>query len=331
VALAAALTIAPGLLENWLTTGNPVYPFVFSNGIYWDAWRGWWYDRPGTGLAGEAPWRLLTAPLEATILGTEGTILYDATIGPLLFASLFLLPMVWSRIDEEERAVIGHMLLVVGVNYVLWLVGLARTALLLQTRMLFLIFGPAAVVGAVALQRLGSLDRPQLRISWLARAVVSLTLALLLVSHIVQFLQINPLPVVLGLETRDDYLTRRLGWYYVMVQDLNRELPAGSVVLFLWEPRSYHCGVTCWPDALLDRFLHTTHIHGHDAGAIAAEWRGAGVTHVLLGRAGMESVVEDGFDPITPQDLAVLDELTARYLLPVDAWHQVYELYELSQ
>ena len=327
----AAVVALPWLLENWMTTGNPVYPFFFPGGAYWDEWRGWWYDRPGTGLAATAPWRLLVAPLEATILGTEGTPLYEATVGPLLLVSPALLAVVWRGLTREERAATGPMLLFVGVNYALWLNGLARTALLLQTRLLFLVFGVVAVLGGVALDRLTTLHSPRLDVGWLARAMVSLALALTLFSTLAWFLQVNPLPVILGLESRDDYLGRRLGWYYVAVEDLNRELPPDAVVLFLWEPRSYHCRVECWPDALLDCFLHTTHLYGRNAGAIAAAWRSQGVTHVLLHRAGYEAILEASFDPVTPADEETLAALVAEYLQPVAGWGDAYELYALAE
>jgi hypothetical protein len=67
----ALLVWAPWLAKNVLLTGNPTYPFFFG-GIHWDAWRSRWYDRPGTGLAYTAPWRLLSAPWDATIRGVEG-------------------------------------------------------------------------------------------------------------------------------------------------------------------------------------------------------------------------------------------------------------------
>jgi len=331
VAAVALVVALPWTVKNWLTTGNPVYPFLFSDGVYWDAWRAWWYDRPGTGLASTAPWRLLTAPLEATVLGTEGTPLYEATIGPLLLTGALLLAVVWRSLSREEQAVVGHMLLFFGVNYALWLNGLARTALLLRTRFLFLVFGVVAVLGGVALDRLRSLRRPQLAVDWLARAVVGLTLALLLFSMLTRFVHINPLPVVLGLEAREDYLARRLGWYYAAVEDVNRELPPDAVLLFLWEPRSYHCTADCRPDALLDRFLHTTHLYGYDAARIAAAWRAEGVTHVLLHRTGLEHIIEAGFDPITPDDLRVLDELRTHHLVLVENFGDVYELYRLEE
>jgi 4-amino-4-deoxy-L-arabinose transferase-like glycosyltransferase len=325
----AAVTVAvalPWLLENWLTTGNPVYPF-FLPGLYWDAWRAWWYDRPATGLAYTAPWRLLIAPLEATVLGTEGGHPYDASIGPLLLALTPLLVLVWRGLKREERAVSGHLLLFFGVNYALWLVGLARSALLVQTRLLLPVFGILAVLAAAALDRLAILRRPALAVDWLARAVVSLTLALLLFSNLTAFLHINPLPVILGLESREDYLTRRLGVYQLVMEEVN-ELPSESRVVFLWEPRSYACQVDCRPDALLDRFLHLTYLYP-DAGTIAGVWRQAGVTHVLLYQGGMESIIEAGFDPVTPRDQAIMEDLQTRYLSPVQSWNESYVLYEL--
>jgi hypothetical protein len=324
-AVCVILTL-PWLLENWLTTGNPFYPFFFQ-GAYWDAWRAWWYDRTGSGLATTAPWRLVLAPLEATVLGTEGGEPYDATIGPLLLIAAPLLVVAWRSLKAEERALTGHLLFFFGVNYALWLAGLARSALLVQTRLLLPVFGVASVLGAAGLDRLAALRRPQLDVGWLVRAVVSLTLALLLFSTLAAFLRSNPLPVALGLESRDDYLARRLGVYHLALQGVNA-LPPGSRVVFLWEPRSYACRVDCWPDALLDRFLHLTYLYP-DADAIAQAWAADGVTHVLLYELGMKAIAEAKFDPITPRDLAIMDDLQSRHLSPVGEWGDAYVLYKL--
>ena len=58
--MSVLLVWLPWLLKNLLLTGNPTYPFFF-DGVYWDSWRTWWYDRPGTGLWYTKPWRLLMA------------------------------------------------------------------------------------------------------------------------------------------------------------------------------------------------------------------------------------------------------------------------------
>lgn len=331
VALVALAAAAIWLLKNWLTTGNPVYPFFVDDALYWDAWRGWWFDRPGTGLATTAPWRLLIAPLEATVLGTEGSEMFDAAIGPLFLIGLLLLLFTWRALPAEERPSARYMLLFIALNYALWLYGLARTALLLQTRLLFPIFGLLAALAGVGFAGADRLRRPQLDAGWLLRVMVVLTLALLLITQFVAFLGRNPLPVLFGVESRQSYERRQLGLYPEVMAALN-ELPPGSRVVFLWEPRSYACRqVDCWPDALLDRFLHHTQHDEHDAPAIAAAWRAQGFSHVLWYEHGMRFIDEADFDPLGPADLAVLAALQEEYLEPVQVWDDAYTLYEWKQ
>ena len=137
--------------------------------------------------------------------------------------------------------------------------------------------------------------------------------------------------VLLGHESREDFLARRLGWYYATVEFVNQQLPPDATVLFLWEPRSYHCQVRCWPDALLDRWLHTTHVHGYDTATIADDWRAQGVTHVLLYRVGYEAILEAGFDPLAEADVAALERLVGEELELVRAMGDAYELYALRR
>jgi hypothetical protein len=80
---------------------------------------------------------------------------------------------------------------------------------------------------------------------------------------------------------------------------------------------------------LLDRFLHLTNLYP-DADAIAREWEKTGVTHVLLYQGGLEAIIQAGFDPVTPRDLAVLENLRARYLSPIYEWGDIYVLYKLD-
>ena len=142
----------------------------------------------------------------------------------------------------------------------------------------------------------------------------------------------RPLPVLLGYESRDDFLTRRLGWYYPTLQSLSAELPQGAVVLFLWEPRSYHCRgeIECRPDALLDRWLHATHLYGMDASAIATSWRKQGVTHVLLHRLGYEAIRAAQFDPLTQADQDTLAILQRDSMKKVKDFGEAYVLYTLQ-
>ena len=69
-----------------------------------------------------------------------------------------------------------------------------------------------------------------------------------------EWLPTQPWAYLSGAETRDDYLTRRLGAHYAAMQALNEKLPPDAVVQFLWEPRSYYSRVPAEPDAILDRW-----------------------------------------------------------------------------
>ena len=324
----AGIFVLPWLLKNWLLTGNPIYPFFLNHALYWDAWRGAFYDRAGSGLWPNQPMRLLLAPLEATILGSEGSSSYDATIGPFLLTLPLLLPLVWRALRREERRVVLLLLIFLVVNAAFWLFGLARSALLLQTRLLLPIFAPSAIMGGLVLDRLDTLARPWLRLDWLARALVNFALALLLLTAARDFLSINPLPVVVGLESVDGYYARRLGPYAAAMQAVNA-LPGESRVQFLWEPRSYLCRPDCRPDGILDTFLHLARGEGLDAAGIAAQWRGQGITHVLFHQAGYAFILAEQFDPVGPREQAVLADLQARYLQPiVTIGDQDYVLYQ---
>jgi len=338
IGVVALVTVIPWLLENGITTGNPVYPFFLDNALFWDEWWAWWYQLPGTGLAATAPWRLLFVPLEATILGTQGSDFYEATIGPLIFGLLFLLPLVWGRLDRKEKQTVWFMLLLMGINYLLWLNGIAQTALLLRARFIFLIFGVTAVIGGLILSKLNTMRHPQLNSPWLIQTIINITLVVMLISYGIEFLTINPLPAVIGLESEGDYIERRIGLYQTAVTDGINTLPDNSAVVMLWEPRTYNCDPTviCDPDPVLGRFQHLTQGKNYNAAQIAQEWHADGFTHVLLYQGGLQFLLDAAETnaigaTITANDQAILYDLQTNYLQKVDTWGDVYVLYELPQ
>lgn len=326
----AGLVWLPWLIKNLLLTRNPVYPF-FLDGVHWDAWRSWWFDRPGTGLAGTAPLKLLTAPWDATVWGVEGAAGYSATIGPLYLALPPLLLATWGRLQRMIRARLQTALAYCTVLYGFWLWGVARSALLQQTRLLLPSFGPLALVAAQAAEGMRLGGQEQIDWRWVVRAVIALVLVLTLVSSLLSFIGERPLPVLVGIEAQEDYLTRRLGWHYRAMNYLNAELSSQAVVLFLWEPRSYYCSVDCRPDALLDRWLHTTHVRGHCPFDIADAWRDQGVTHLLLHRDGLEHILGAGFDPATPAAVEALEALLEKGATLAERFGSAYELYRLEE
>jgi hypothetical protein len=174
--------------------------------------------------------------------------------------------------------------------------------------------------------QLAQFDLPRFSISRFANIVVSLTLALTLIDQGLLTLKIDPAPYLVGLESRDDYLARRLGGHYAAMQRLNELLPPEARVIFLWEPRSYYCRPTCLPDSILDRFPHLVWQYG-SAEAIAGEWREAEITHVLIHRTGLDFIDSDLPGTI---DKSILAQLESAYLDPLLDLGGAYQLYSLK-
>jgi len=327
VATSAALVAAPWFLRNWAFTGNPVYPF-FLPGRFWDTFRAWFYSRPGTGLASTEPWRLLIAPLEATIYGLEGAEGYSASIGPLFLLAIPLLLLTWRRWTRSQRGFVGLVMIICIPQYLLWLYGVAQSALLIQTRLLFPIFGFLALLAGFALDRLYMLDTPQFSLARFLSGVVLLVLGLDLLSVGLRSAHSNPLAYLAGYQSAQDYVRRYQPDYQEAVEYVNEELPPSARIYFLWEPRSFYCERDVRPDAILDGFLHLRY-RFEDAAAIDSYLLDEGFTHVLLHSRGMGFIIKAGFDPVTSDDVAVLQELQSRYWSPLGEWGDAYVLYEL--
>jgi hypothetical protein len=170
------------------------------------------------------------------------------------------------------------------------------------------------------------LDFSQFSISRFANIAIGLTLALTVIDVGLLTLKINPMSYLVGLESREQYLMRRLGTHYGAMQQINETLPAEAKVLFLWEPRAYYCQRNCLPDSILDRFPHLTQGYG-SAEAIATAWQKMGVTHVLIHRAGLNFVVSE-----TPGvvDVVMLAQLETKFLDLAADVGGAYQLYTLD-
>ncbi len=311
---AAALCAAPWYLRNLAFTGNPFYPFLFG-GPYWDAFRSEWFSRFGSGLI-NTPLQLVAAPWDATVLGTEGGLAYGATIGPLLLLLFPLLLFTYRDISPEKRAALRDILVFAGILYVFWLVGIAGSKLLLQTRLLFAAFPMLALGAAVSLEQLGVLNLKGFSLHRFARLVVMLVVGVTAISYLFNFSSNDLFNYLSGAESRQAFLARHLSDYNGAVQFINAQLKPTDKVLFLWEPRSYYVQRAVQPDTILDVLPHLRWRY-HNADAIITALRAEGFTHVLLDRQGLNYLLQTGYDPITDEDIQTLKDMRV-YL------HQVY-------
>jgi hypothetical protein len=304
----ALVLCLPWLVRNFIVVGNPVYPFVFG-GLYWDAWRSAWYSRFGTGLWND-PLQLLVVPWTMTVQGAQSGS-FDATIGPLLLA---LLPFsLLQRRAQTDAKAIRAMWFLVAVLLAFWLLGVAQSKLLWQTRLLFPAFPLLAIFAAEGWERLAHIQLPQFSAQRFAALVIALVLGLNAFGFVLATVKSRPFQVLVGVETRQEFLARNLGAYYKMTQWVNANLPPDARVLTLWEPRAYYIDRTVDADAILDRFPHLAFLFG-DAAKIAAEWQQQGFTHVVLYRQGLNAMLQSQYDPVGATEVRLWEDLEHTHL-----------------
>ncbi len=325
----AGVVASPWYVRNLAFTGNPVYPFAYRlfDGHGWSAWLADWYAQSGTGLGTD--WgAILALPVTAT-LGLRDMNYYDGRTGPLFLIALPAL--LWTGVGERRKPpAVTALLWFALAHFVVWTVGVIESRSLFQSRLLLTGLVALCPVLVYIAHRLHCLDRPGFSLHRFIRLVLVIVLAFNLVVQGLEVISLHPLAYLVGEESRDDFLVRRLGGYYLAMQAV-ATLPDDARVQFLWEPRSYYSQRVLQPDPILETWKYLCETHHRDITAIAADWREQGVTHILLHQAGMELVARTHPAHLTEADLAAWEAFSARYLSSVWELPGSYVLYQWNQ
>lgn len=311
VAGVSFLVFCPWLVKNYFYTGgNPVFPFLPSvfpaKNVYMfkesaqayfqvlDEYRG------TSALLLELfkmPFRLAS---EATTFGGG----FDVT-GDLGWAlPLFLLPLCGLVASPTPSA--GFLTAYVGAHLLAW------ASLRPVLRFLFPVFPLVCALGG---QALGQITNG--RHFWVRRSVGA-AVGLFVLSNAVLFYWVervrDPLPVAAGLQSRDQYLTRKLDYYPWMKAMEN--LPPESRVLFVGDQRSYYCPRPhLAPMALLPTPLKEWADTAADPNALRQRLLAEGFTHLFFHRKEAERLRSYRVLDLTPQGRMVFDGLIKQ--LPV--------------
>jgi len=246
--LLAGVFASPWYVRNWVATGSPVFPFYMS--IWKGAAEGWDVERSNLfqvmnsqygGAAGN-PVNYLTAPLRVSLVAQpEDPPLYDGVLGPMFLIGLPLMIFAfWKReVAVEAKIAAG----VAGVMFLFWLFSSA------QLRYLLPIVPALAIAIAASVESLSGW-----RDGLNKAAKFSLTGASIvcIATSFAWFCQKAPLRVVLGGETREQYLTRNLD-YYPFYQAINTDTPADAKVWLINMRRdTYHIERPVFADYLFE-------------------------------------------------------------------------------
>jgi hypothetical protein len=290
---AALVAFLPWAIKGLLLYQNPIYPFIFG-GLSWDAMRANTFSTTGTGLLNSGVWQIPVLPLVATILGVEKGDGFSFTAGPWLLTAPLLLLLGWRWLDDRARG-LGRVCLLIGLPMLIfWAVMAALSSIGVQTRLMMMAMPVAAVLGALGFYSLSRWPRKPFNVYFVAQALVTLTLIFTLIDVIRDTVRMQVLPVLTANLSRDAYLDDNLGVYSNAMRQL-ADLPEGSTVRLMWEPRAYYCPktVTCLPDILFDYWPHTLREEGKTSDEVFQDWKDAGDDYLLVFDLGYEFNAKD--------------------------------------
>lgn len=226
----AGLIASPWYLRTWAETGSPVFPFYMS--IWPGEAAGWDIERSNLfqtmnaqyGGAVKSPLDYLAAPWNLSVNAQpELASHFDGVLGVAFLIGLPVLVFVRWRTkisDEGARVPIKIGAGVAGIMFLFWLFSSQ------QLRYLLPILPILAISIAAAATRIAERGTPLYTASKYALSIAGI--AGIVVSA-AWFLQKAPVRVVLGGETRDQYLARNID-YYPYYQWLNTETEPNAKV-----------------------------------------------------------------------------------------------------
>jgi hypothetical protein len=277
--VAGILLASPWYIRTWIWTGSPLFPF-FST-----LWPG---HAPGWD-AGRS--QLLDSLLQ--IYGRTSSVL-DYLLSPL-YVSILAQP----ELPRDYEGVLGAAFLV-GAPMVVWafrrrcldlelriasLIGLAMFALWLMGSQVVRYLLPAMPALAVAIAASGAAGAAK----WgpgagrLLRGLLLGATAANALVVVAWFTELRPLPVVLGGESRERFLARRLD-YYPYYEIINRSLPLESRIWLISTQRdTYHLERPYFADYLFGAYTLTQWVREtEDPAELQARAHALGITHILV-------------------------------------------------
>jgi hypothetical protein len=292
-------------VKNAIVANNPIYPLVWG-GREWNDIATRWLLGIGQKMS---LLDLLVVPWTLTVMGTQGTVAYDATYSPLF---LVLLPLL--LIVPRKARGLGELLLAAAMGYLVWIVSSAAAygTFVLQGRLLLPIFAPLSLLCAYSLDGMSTWDRPSFSLQRVLKIITGLTLAVGLFSQILLTISLNPWPYLVGYQSRDGYLENQIPQrLHQTFRYLNENLGPDDKVLFVWELRSYGLDVPHKADDLLDNFAQSLARYGSPE-AVAEGLSQEGFTHVLVNQYIYPWIISDY--PLTQEERASWERFQAQYL-----------------
>ena len=142
-----------------------------------------------------------------------------------------------------------------------------------------------------------------MRISFIVRSMLAFVVLANLLNFSLQILVRDPISVVIGITSRQDYIERRQPGYAHALA-LMKNAPENSKTYFLFEPRSYGMDTQVQPDAINTNFPHDLWLYKTPEKIIAA-WQKQGYTHLLISKIGADFIFQSKDHSLSAEETAL--------------------------
>lgn len=233
IALPAAVLALPWYLRNWLVLGDPLFPFM-GGGLRLDPQRMVLFRKTASSYGGTVDmWTVVTLPLRVYLEPEAFSEMWPSASLP---STLFLLAPAGVVLWRDRLARLAGALALLRI--ILW----ASTNSVI--RVSIPIWPLLALLAAYPLGRLTAVSYSGRPWRLFVTAVLTVTLSLSWLTQLRMFLNLRPLPVLVGKESPASYLFRNAPGSQALAH-AEAMLPAGSRVLTTGDARLYLCPSRC--------------------------------------------------------------------------------------
>jgi hypothetical protein len=259
----ALLIGSPWYVKNLILTGNPIFPFLFPSRD-WNAARiSYLVDYLQSFGYGRNALDYFLLPYNLYINHWRfGT--YSLEMPSLLF------PLALIYLFIRKNKILNGIGIFALFYIAIWTLGSQ------QTRFLLPVFPVLAVLAMVVIDSFPGEKFRRLMVGGLVGGLILVTI----IYQVTYIAEKTPLKVVLGLETKSNFLSRNV-YNFRATAFIAKNLPASSKVLMLWDGGAYYCGDICIPDTDQTTWLRITETYP-DATIISSTLRNNGITHILF-------------------------------------------------
>ena len=277
----ALLIASPWYLKNWISLGDPVFPFLLGGNQLNIQRMRMLVSSINSFVTFEsmADWILLPIRLYSNPeLFSE--ISPSQSQPSLLFALILLYPLV-------QHLSITSMIVILSLMHILlWVFTLPNLRYLLPTYFLL------SLVSTYMLSKLGSIRIRRITLILPLRIFVLFHLLASLFIQIGFFVQNRPYDVITGRETRSEFLGRMIPTFNA-VSFVMEHLPPESTLLSTGDGRLYYCGSYCLQND--DQFQWVQLINeSSSAEEFEAQMKEVGATHLLISSQDIDYFLKHG-------------------------------------